>query len=176
MMPRHDTPAAGCHLMTLFRVHDSFHSHPAVLAVDPAALGLWLMGGTWCATHSTGGQIPGGAVRMLGGTEDAATQLVRAGLWRRRRDGFQMATELPAVRGGKPLPLCDWERTDYRRKIPDHVRQLVYERDEFRCVDCGATGDLTLDHIHPWSRGGPDTVENLRVLCRSCNSSKGARV
>ncbi len=39
-----------------------------------------------------------------------------------------------------------------------------------------STGDLSLDHIYPWSLGGPDTVENLRVLCRSCNSRKGANV
>jgi 5-methylcytosine-specific restriction endonuclease McrA len=43
------------------------------------------------------------------------------------------------------------------------------------CSDCGATADLTGDHITPRSRGGLNTPTNIRVLCRSCNSSKGAK-
>ena len=62
-----------------------------------------------------------------------------------------------------------------RAIIPDVVKALVYARDNFACQKCGATENLTLDHIHPWSKGGPDTVENLRVLCRPCNSRKGDR-
>lgn len=63
-----------------------------------------------------------------------------------------------------------------RRNIPLAVRAAVMERDDYTCVSCGAQDELSLDHIWPYSRGGQDTVENLRVLCRSCNSSKGARV
>lgn len=63
-----------------------------------------------------------------------------------------------------------------RAAIPDALRELVFKRDGHACVRCGATEDLTLDHIHLWSLGGPDTEANLRVLCRSCNSSKGDRV
>ena len=63
-----------------------------------------------------------------------------------------------------------------RAPIPDEVRSFVYARDGRACQRCGATENLTLDHIHPWSLGGPDTPDNLRVLCRPCNSSKGARV
>ena len=63
-----------------------------------------------------------------------------------------------------------------RAAIPAELRAAVFERDGHACVRCGATDDLTLDHIHPWSLGGPDTENNLRVLCRPCNSSKGDRV
>ena len=34
---------------------------------------------------------------------------------------------------------------------------------------------LTIDHIKPRRRGGPDVLSNLRVLCRKCNSSKKDR-
>jgi 5-methylcytosine-specific restriction endonuclease McrA len=63
----------------------------------------------------------------------------------------------------------------HRAAIPDVVKARVYARDNFTCQKCGATDDLTLDHIHPWSIGGPDTEDNLRVLCRPCNSAKGDR-
>lgn len=63
-----------------------------------------------------------------------------------------------------------------RETIPDVVRAAVFDRDGHACRHCDAIDDLTLDHVRPWSQGGDDTVGNLQVLCRSCNSSKGARI
>jgi 5-methylcytosine-specific restriction endonuclease McrA len=63
----------------------------------------------------------------------------------------------------------------HRRHISIAVRHAVMQRDGHRCVECQATTSLALDHIIPYSAGGEDTVENLRVLCKSCNSRKGAR-
>jgi len=40
------------------------------------------------------------------------------------------------------------------------------------CEACGATDDLTRDHIVPHSKGGTDDDSNIRVLCRSCNSRR----
>lgn len=60
--------------------------------------------------------------------------------------------------------------------IPANIRRAVLERDGHRCVRCGATEHLSLDHIHPQLYGGRHTMDNLQVLCRSCNSSKGARI
>lgn len=36
--------------------------------------------------------------------------------------------------------------------------------------------DLTVDHIVPKARGGTDSVDNLTVLCRACNSRKKDRL
>lgn len=63
-----------------------------------------------------------------------------------------------------------------RPPIPQETRIAVYERDGNKCSTCGTTENLSLDHIHPWSLGGPDTIDNLQTLCRGCNSKKGARV
>lgn len=63
-----------------------------------------------------------------------------------------------------------------RKPISNKLRKMVYERDHCRCVTCGATDHLSLDHIIPWSLGGEDTMENLQTMCRSCNSRKGNRV
>ncbi len=63
--------------------------------------------------------------------------------------------------------------------IPPVVKQLVLDRAGHHCEapGCGATDDLCIDHkVIPWSHGGSSSdPENLQVLCRSCNSSKGTR-
>ena len=41
------------------------------------------------------------------------------------------------------------------------------------CGYCGATGELSWDHLVPTSKGGPNTISNHVPACRSCNSSKG---
>ena len=43
------------------------------------------------------------------------------------------------------------------------------------CYYCGARGKLTVDHLIPIVRGGPDEADNLIWACRSCNSSKHGR-
>lgn len=68
------------------------------------------------------------------------------------------------------------------RSIPLALRYKILSRDKFRCVACGASPakdvgvDLHVDHIHPWSRGGQNTEENLRTLCSKCNLGKGAKL
>jgi hypothetical protein len=57
--------------------------------------------------------------------------------------------------------------------IPASIRREVLAAGE--CVVCGATDRLTVDHIIPVTKGGTGERMNLRCLCLSCNSSKGAR-
>lgn len=58
------------------------------------------------------------------------------------------------------------------RTIRGSVKKDVMARDNYQCQYCGATDDLAIDHIFPFSRGGSNEYDNLQVLCRSCNSSK----
>ena len=53
--------------------------------------------------------------------------------------------------------------------------RLVWERDGRECAYCGSTENLTLDHIVPLAKGGAHSPDNLCVLCKSCNSSKGMK-
>lgn len=62
------------------------------------------------------------------------------------------------------------------RRIPKSTRNYVLSRDGYQCQYCGSTKDLHIDHIYPFSRGGPSTKENLQVLCASCNLEKSDRV
>jgi len=61
-------------------------------------------------------------------------------------------------------------------KVSKTRRARVMERDGQACVKCQATEDLTIDHIHPRILGGRNNEDNLRILCRPCNSRKGGRV
>ncbi|KKL63014.1 hypothetical protein LCGC14_2179400 [marine sediment metagenome] len=51
----------------------------------------------------------------------------------------------------------------------------IINRDGLGCRHCGAVDDLTYDHITPRIKDGDDGIENLQMLCGSCNSRKGAR-
>jgi hypothetical protein len=63
-----------------------------------------------------------------------------------------------------------------RKPIPAHVRRAVFERDLYRCVQCGTHLALTLDHKTPVSKGGGNHADNLQSMCMPCNAKKGARV
>jgi 5-methylcytosine-specific restriction endonuclease McrA len=65
-------------------------------------------------------------------------------------------------------------RVSPRRKKPSpEVRRIVFARDGFACVACGATENLTVDHRLPRSRGGTNALENLQTMCSPCNNAKG---
>ena len=50
------------------------------------------------------------------------------------------------------------------------VRRAAFERDGWRCVECGKAGRLEADHIVPLKRGGdPWDPANLQSLCRGVN-------
>lgn len=55
-------------------------------------------------------------------------------------------------------------------------RRTVYARDGYKCVKCGSTENLTLDHIVPKSLGGIGKVINLQTLCKNCNEVKSSRI
>lgn len=61
--------------------------------------------------------------------------------------------------------------------IPEDMRQRVLRRDGFLCRYWGISPVCTaiatqVDHIHPESRGGPTTDQNLQATCGPCNNTK----
>ena len=85
------------------------------------------------------------------------------------KDKAHMVTE-------KVIRLIEYIRVPYSRLMRNHpTRNLIYKRDGYSCAYCGAKERLTIDHIHPTSRGGEDTWENLVTACCKCNSMKGNR-
>jgi 5-methylcytosine-specific restriction endonuclease McrA len=82
-----------------------------------------------------------------------------------RSPSFEM--RLPSV-----VSLRDYVQQD---RAPAFTRFNVFLRDGFECVYCGATEDLTFDHVIPRSRGGRTTWENIVTACSPCNLKKGGR-
>lgn len=78
-----------------------------------------------------------------------------------------------------------------------HTKRIVWqeipEAAEMRCAICGETVDAndrwtdkngrlcygrrypTVDHIIPLKYGGTDTLDNVQLTCKRCNSAKGAK-
>ena len=63
-----------------------------------------------------------------------------------------------------------------RTHIPRGLRHEVFKRDNYTCVECGASKEdgatLHVDHKIPVSKGGTDELSNLQTLCSDCNLNK----
>jgi HNH endonuclease len=62
------------------------------------------------------------------------------------------------------------------RHITNDVMAAVMRRDMGRCRSCGSGTDIQFDHIYPWSAGGPSTVDNIQLLCGTCNRRKSNKI
>ena len=54
-------------------------------------------------------------------------------------------------------------------------RRNIFKRDDYTCQYCGKHlegEELTIDHVYPKSRFGPDIWENLVTCCKECNQKK----
>jgi len=61
------------------------------------------------------------------------------------------------------------------RYLPRDIMLKVVRRDNQICQVCHQhvrDDEIEFDHIIPYSKGGPTTVGNIRLLCRSCNRKK----
>ena len=59
-----------------------------------------------------------------------------------------------------------------------NIKHILFGQQEGLCKGCKTAfpfSNFTLDHIVPKAKGGPDTDDNLQLLCNYCNSVKGTR-
>jgi len=85
-----------------------------------------------------------------------------------------------------------------RKNVPNAARRAACEAAgaaigktvRVQCASCAFVGEvdwrpdyaywpmvsgLEFDHIVPLAAGGPNVADNLQLLCRPCNRSKGAK-
>jgi len=59
----------------------------------------------------------------------------------------------------------------------DKIRQLIYNRDNFTCQDCGIKGiRLDVHHIIPFLISFDNSLNNLVTLCRSCHMKREVKL
>ncbi len=106
------------------------------------------------------------------------------GTYERRFRGWRDALEAFIVyansNGDEATAPADPENPIRTSRFPDlRLRFRVLSRDSFKCQACGRSPAtehgviLHIDHVIPWSAGGPTTLENLKTLCERCNLGKG---
>lgn len=177
-----------------FKVDDKLHDHPKIQRLlegfgddGLAAMGLWVLAGSWCGDQMSDGVVSGFVLRRWHSDwTGLAAMLVHVGLW----DALEV--------DGRPVhEFHDWETyNDTRAKIladreAEKMRvalmrdtQLVTaikRRDKDRCRYCGCQvrwgnqrgpSGASYDHIKPIAAGGKNTLENVVIACRGCNSRK----
>jgi hypothetical protein len=100
--------------------------------------------------------------------------------------GFQEMEVLAAIERGGNIQELDTaykspKSTDsisdfMSRRISQKVKDLVWNRDNGKCVQCGSNLNLEFDHIIPFSKGGSNTYRNIQLLCENCNRKKSSKI
>ncbi|NOZ87140.1 MAG: DUF262 domain-containing protein [Deltaproteobacteria bacterium] len=72
-----------------------------------------------------------------------------------------------------------FEIKDSKRIFSPEQRRILWNSDVHRkCTSCGRRltwDDFTIDHVVAYAHGGRTQLNNAQLMCRSCNSRKGAR-
>lgn len=123
----------------------------------------WGLRQPWAVTVRRSTAIP---------TPDHLTdELIATGYW------LSSGRRLVLADSGELLAYWQWFDAEQRRRggvrrITSRRRQRILARDGNRCVLCGSSSSLVIDHVTPVAEGGGKEDANLRTLCHGCNAAR----
>lgn len=91
-----------------------------------------------------------------------------------RMDGFidRRAADLLKTKEGRRL--SEGESGTPDRSVTQEVKDMVWQRDQGRCTECGGAAELQFHQIIPGSLGGSSAYRNIQLLCDACIERKSA--
>lgn len=158
--------------MSWFRVDDCLHSSSKVQSIPArqrlAAMGLWVIAGSWASAQGTDGYVPGHMLRHWRATDKVVESLVNAGLWEHEREGFVF---------------CSWDEynPNKRRTKDERDADAARKRDE-RASNKRRTEDESVPNVEysdPTSPAqgmlsGLDAESERNVSDASCAPARGS--
>ena len=172
--------------MAWFRFYDEVLDDPKIQRLPSDIFKCWV--NILCLAKRHGGILPdvtdvAFALRITGDEADELLNaLATAGLldstkqgwephnWKGRQyasdNSMERVNRYRAKRRASGLPIL----ADYSR-----FRPTLIERDGEKCIYCGTTKNLVVDHLVPIAHGGTDDTDNLGLACKQCNSGKAGR-
>lgn len=68
--------------------------------------------------------------------------------------------------------LADCATEEVRYNVSEPLKKAVIKRDAHRCLVCGGSDGLKIDHIRALENGGDNSPDNLATLCSTCFKMK----
>lgn len=185
-----------------FRVNDKFHSNAKVRRVrrthptkrrDASAIGVWVQAATWSADNKLDGFCPEEIVETFDDDWESIVERLVAAVGPSGRGLFEPA-EVDGELGWFVHDFLGFNDSREKQEKDAHANRMrislmrdtklvaaIKRRDRDRCRYCGCQvkwGDqrgpsgATYDHVKPIEKGGLNTLDNVVIACRSCNSRK----
>jgi 5-methylcytosine-specific restriction endonuclease McrA len=66
-----------------------------------------------------------------------------------------------------------------RHKISKDIKSRVFAKSNNICYLCGlflSPFDFNIDHVNPISKGGKNTLKNMKATHKKCNELKGNKI
>lgn len=137
--------------MAWFKVDDGFYSSRKVVRIPRArrfaAVGLWILAGTWCARNLTDGRIEKHELEELGGRIADARALVECGLWQSVGDAFVFH---------------NWSKYQPTKEQVEKQRDAEAERKRRYRENIGKQGGrpANVPEVSQWDTGGTPVGQN----------------
>ena len=85
----------------------------------------------------------------------------------------------PATAYRVPATVRLLARVSRKYSTPRFKKSALFNRDNWQCQYCGINLDcktITIDHVHPRSKGGGTDWKNCVSACKKCNLKKGSNL